>query len=235
MCTETGKLAKITPPIHTNRELVDIFRGRLDNAFKMMLGMKLVMRHEATRLTQPAATPIKGRDPEDLYDLSEIMEIAAELSQENDPFAKHVINTGTVAPSESTVKMEELMGKLLDTVNLQNQWSVSLEQRLKALQNEQRQVNLSRPHAGYAACSNFTNEKDETANLIAAIKCYYCGKPGHCMNDCEEARVHLDLGWIKRYDTYLKMPDGLSIPRDRYKTLKESIELMQKKYPYVKN
>jgi hypothetical protein len=95
----------------------------LDNAFKTMLGMKLIMRREATRLTQPAATPVKGCDPEDLYDLSEIMEIAAELRQENDPFAKHAINTGTVAPSESTVKMEELMGKLLDTVNLQNERS----------------------------------------------------------------------------------------------------------------
>ena len=186
MRTETGKLAKITPPIHTNRELVDIFQGRLDNAFKTMLGMKLIMRREATRLTQPAVTPVKGRDPEDLYDLSEIMEIVAELGQENDPFAKHAINTGTVAPSESTVKMEELMGKLLDTVNLQNQWSTSLEQQLTALQNKQRQVNQSQPHAGYAVCSNSTNEKDEMANLIAAIKCYYCGKPGHHMNDCEE-------------------------------------------------
>ena len=229
MRTETGKLAKITPPIHTNRELVDIFRGRLDNTFKTMLGMKLIMRREATRMTQPAATPVKGRDPEDLYDLSEIMEIAAELGQENDPFAKHAINTGTVASSESTVKMEELMGKLLDTVNLQNQRSASLEQRLTALQNEQRQANQSRPHAGYATRSGPSNEKDEMANLIAAIKCYYCGKPGHRMNDCEEARIHLDLGWIKRFDNYLKMPDGSSIPRDGYKTLKESVELLQKK------
>ena len=39
----------------------------------------------------------------------------------------------------------------------------------------------------------------------------------------------MDLGWIKRFDTYLKMPDGSSIPHDEYKTLKESMELMQKK------
>ena len=39
----------------------------------------------------------------------------------------------------------------------------------------------------------------------------------------------MDLGWIKRFDTYLKMPDGSSIPCDGYKTLKESVELMQKK------
>jgi len=227
MRTETGKLEKITPPIHTNRELVDIFRGRLDNAFKTMLGMKLIMRREATRLTQPAAVPVKSRDPEDLYDLSEIMEIAAELGQENDPFAKHAINTGTTVASESTVKMEELMSKLLDTVNIQNQRSTSLEQRLTALQNEQRQLNQSRPHAGFVARS--TNDKDETANLIAAIKCYYCGKGGHRMNECEEARVHLDLGWIKRFDNYLKLPDGANIPRDGYKTLKESVELMHKK------
>jgi hypothetical protein len=92
--------------------------------------------------------------------------------------------------------------------------------KVDSLQNEQRQVNQSRPHAGYAAHSSSSNEKDEMANLIAAIKCYYCGKPGHCMNDCEEAQVHLDLGWIKRFETYLKLPDGSNIPRDGYKTLK---------------
>jgi hypothetical protein len=89
--------------------------------------MKLIICREASRLTQPAATLVKGRNPEDLYDLSEIMEIVAELRQENNPFAKHAINTGMVAPSESTVKMEKLMGKLLDTINLQNQQSASLE------------------------------------------------------------------------------------------------------------
>jgi hypothetical protein len=83
MRTETGKSAKITPFIHINRELVDIFQDRLDNAFKTMLDMKLNMHCEATRLTLPAAAPVKGCDPEDIYDLSEIMEIAAELKQEN--------------------------------------------------------------------------------------------------------------------------------------------------------
>ena len=230
MRTETGKLAKITPPIHTNRELVDIFRSRLDDAFKTMLGMKLIMRREAARLTQPQAA-VQARDPEDLYDLSEIMEIAAELGQENDPFARHAISTGTKVQSESTVKLEAMLAQLMDTVTIQNKRSESLEQRLVALQAEQKQAMQSR--ATYSNTSNQSQVQSNTVNkddvVSYIITCYYCGKTGHRISDCADVLSHLQKGWIKRVDGRLKLPDGSKIPQSDERRMKDTVELLNKK------
>ena len=45
MTAEIVKLKKITPPIHTNRELVDFFLGRLTMDFASRVVQKLVMHH----------------------------------------------------------------------------------------------------------------------------------------------------------------------------------------------
>jgi hypothetical protein len=40
--------------------------------------------------------------------------------------------------------------------------------------------------------------------------------------------THLDLKWIKRFERYLRLPDGTPIPRVQNKTMKEVIEDMHR-------
>ncbi len=81
MTAEVAKLKKITAPIHTNMELVDIFLGRLMQDFATKLSVH--------RLAAPAAAVL--RNPEDMDDVADVIEMANLTTQEHsNPFAKYL-------------------------------------------------------------------------------------------------------------------------------------------------
>jgi hypothetical protein len=93
MTAEVAKLKKITPPIHTNRELVDIFLGRLTQEFAANIAAKLSVHRLAAPATAAAAgaPPTVPRNPEDMYDVADVMEMANLTAQEHsNPFAKYL-------------------------------------------------------------------------------------------------------------------------------------------------
>ena len=57
--------------------------------------------------------------------------------------------------------------------------------------------------------------------------CFYCAGP-HRIPDCKEVALHLKLGWIQRVDGYIRMPDGVWLPRDPNKTTKELVKQLNK-------
>ena len=85
MTAEVGKLKTIQPAIHTNRELVELFLSRLTQDFARRIAHKLSV-HRLVNVVAPAAAP---RNPEDMYDIEEVMEMAKQTAMESaNPFGK---------------------------------------------------------------------------------------------------------------------------------------------------
>ena len=64
------------------------------------------------------------------------------------------------------------------------------------------------------------------------MNCFYCEGP-HRIGDCEEVRVHLDLGLLKKVKSRLRLADGSRLPREVGKTTKDLVEAMKTTQPGV--
>ena len=118
MAAEIVKFKKITLPIHTNRELVDLFLGRLTMDFASRVVQKLVMHC----VVQAIAAATQGaRNPEDMYNIDKVMQVAKHtLLESANPFGKFLaLNLGS--QSKVTAKLEEAVVKLTDTMHINNQ------------------------------------------------------------------------------------------------------------------
>jgi len=216
MTAEVLKLKQIQPPIHTNRELVELFLQRLTNEFAALIANKLsVQRLIAQHKNKQAA-----RNTEDMFDIEEVMEIAKETSLEYaNPFGKYL---GSVSgpTSEVSTKLEEAVASLKDTISTQQKHNQQFEQRLANLHNAMNQPRYPAAQPGYNR--DLTQGQSQGVQRDP-IKCYYCRGP-HRISECEHAHRHLDLKWVIKTDTGIKLPGGRYIPRDGDKTLKEVVE-----------
>ena len=133
MTTEIMKLKKITPPIQTNRELVDLFLGRLDADFAARVANKLAIHRlvNANLLANQAIV----RNPEDMYNIEEVMEMAKQTSLEQaNPFGQFLATNTSSAPLVMA-KFEEAIAHLIDSIQVQVQHSKVVDQKLSMLQN----------------------------------------------------------------------------------------------------
>jgi hypothetical protein len=227
---EVMKLKRITPPIHTNRELVELFLSRLTPDFASRVAGKLSM-HRLVNNTpaNPAATP---RNPEDMYDIEEVMDMAKQTSLEQaNPFGKFL----AFAPVQNTssVKLEEAVARLTDSINLQTQYNKQVEQKLTGLQNfmNQPRAQSSNSYSGNSQLSGYAGKTLSTSQGQSQLSgCFYCGGL-HRIPDCEYVLKHLDLGWIKKIEGYIRLPDGSRLPRDQNKSTKDLIEALNKPKP----
>lgn len=224
MTAEVLKLKQIQPPIHTNRELVDLFLARLTPDFAGIIANKLSVHR---LLAQNRENPV-ARNTEDMYDIDEVMEIAKETSLEyGNPFGKY-LGTTSDPTSGVSVKLEEAVAQLQDSISLQVKYSKQFDQRLANMQsfmNQPRQPAAAQPgfNRGLVPAQPYP-----TASFI--LKCFYCQGP-HKIPDCNIALEHLDLGWIVKISGHLRLPDGQIIPRDGTKTMKEVVEALNKAKP----
>jgi hypothetical protein len=109
MTAEIMKLKKIAPPIHTNRELVELFLGRLDVEFAARVANKLAV-HRLISANNPV-NQAAVRNPEDMYDIEEVMEMAKQTSLEHaNPFGKFLA-ISTVQESPTSAKLEEAVAR----------------------------------------------------------------------------------------------------------------------------
>jgi hypothetical protein len=149
------------------------------------------------------------------------MEMANMTAQEHsNPFAKY-LGVGSSKGSEATVKLEETIAKMNDSMKLQHQQSKLMDQKLatlNALIVQKTTANYGSSGSGGTFRSNMSGGQGD--------KCFYCEELGHRIGDCEHVLKHLDLGWIKKIDNYLKFNDGSRIQRAKGKTMKETIEDM---------
>ena len=226
MTAEVLKLKKIQPPIHTNRELVDLFLGRLTPDFASRVANKLSV-HRLMAVPNPDDAP-EARNTEDMYDIDDVMGMAKHTSLEHaNPFGKylHGLSSGT---SETNVKLEEAVARLSDSVTVQTQYNKQMEQRLANMQSFVAQPRLPVAQPGYNR--PLAPPNNHVASTMSQTTCFYCRGP-HRIADCEHARMHLDMKWIVKIDGYLRAPNGNSIPRDGNRSLKEVVESMNQTKP----
>ena len=81
MNAEVLKLHQISPPLHSNRELVELFLNELATDFAIQVATKLSMQR-LINARAPGYIPVVPRDPEDLYDITEVMRMAEHISLE---------------------------------------------------------------------------------------------------------------------------------------------------------
>jgi len=221
MTAEVLKLKLIQPPIHTNRELVELFLARLMKYFAGRIANKLSVQRI---VAQGQGVALVARNTEDMYDIDEVMQIAKETSLEYaNPFGKY-LEVATGGTSDTNVKLEEAVARLTDTINLQVQHNKQVDQRLANMQSFMNQPRLP------AAQPGFNRGLTPPQNHVAAnfhCKCFYCHE-AHRVADCEHALKHLDMKWIIKSNGLLRLPDGSPIPRDGVKTMKEVVESMSK-------
>jgi hypothetical protein len=227
MNAEVKKLKNITPPIHTNRELVELFLSALTRDFARRIAQKLSVH----RLVQAGQNVQANRNPEDMYDIDDVMEMAKQTVMENaNPFGKFLW-TSEGSSAGSSVKLEEAVARLTDTINLQTQHNKQVDQRLASLQTF-----LSQPRQqqgpSYGGQSGYNRGFVSGNSNGPTSDCFYCrGNDGHRIPECVDALRHLDLGWIKKIDGQLRLPDGMKIPRDGNKSMKEVVESLNKTRP----
>ena len=227
---EVAKLKKITPPIHMNRELVDLFLSRLSPSFAARVAQKLSMHRLYSGLV-PGQEANANRNPEDMYDINEVMKMANHASLENaNPFGKFLWST-TESGSETNVKLEEAVARLTDSINLQTQYNRQVDKRLANLQSFMAQPRTE----NFAASSGYNRGLAPAQNQFAAAPrpdCFYC-RGDHRITNCEHALRHLDLNWLLKSEGRLKLPDGSNIPRDGNKSMKEVVESLNKTKPGI--
>ena len=75
------------------------------------------------------------RNPEDMYDIDEVMEMANSTAKESaNPFGKFLA-TQSQSGYESSVKLEKAVARLADSINLQSQYIKQVDQKLLNLQS----------------------------------------------------------------------------------------------------
>ena len=228
MTAEVLKLKSIQPPIHTNRELVDLFLARLTPDFAGRVANKLSV-HRLMASQNPEDDP-PARNTEDMYDIEDVMKMAKHTSLENaNPFGKylHGVSGGI---TETNVKLEEAVARLSDSLNVQTQYNKQVDQRLASMQSFMNQPRLPVAQPGYSRGLAPTN--NYVSPNPAPSTCFYCRGP-HRIAECEHAMKHQDMKLIVRIDGYLRLPDGRSIPRDGTKTLKEVVESLNQPKPGI--
>jgi len=231
MTAEVAKLKTIQPAIHTNRELVELFLSRLTTDFARRVAHKLSMH----RLVNSAKEPDVPRNSEDMYDIEEVMEMARQTTMEStNPFGKFLW-TAESSSTGTSVKLEEAVARLTDSINLQSQYNKQVDQRLANLQISLAQPRQA-PSQGFAGPS-YNRGYPQASNHVhsgAPSDCFYCrGNDGHRIPDCPDVHKHLDMNWIKKFDNRLRLPDGNRIPRDGNKSMKEVVEALNKPRPGI--
>ena len=203
---------------------MDIFLGRLTQDFAANIAAKLSVH----RLAAPAAAP---RNPEDRFDIADVMEMENLTAQEHsNPFAKYLRHSGSTGGEGVAVKVEEAISKMNDTMSLYEQHTKLMDQRLNTLQNlvlqrSQGPTIYSNPNQGAVAFrSNGAPQTYGGMYNRDKEQCFYCGEPGYRIPDCVHVLRHLDLGWIKRVDNHLRFANGARIPRDPTKQMKDLVE-----------
>lgn len=174
-----------------------------------------------------------NRNPEDMYDIEDVIEMVKQTVMEHtNPFGEFLwMSEGS--NSDSSVKLEEAVACLTDMINLQTQHNKQVDQRLASLQTFLSQPK-QQPPSGYGGQSSYNRGYTPAPENGPSSDCFYCrGSDGHRIQKCLDALKHLDIGWIKRIDGQLRLPDGLQIPRDGNKSMKEVVESLNKSRPGV--
>ena len=226
MTAEVLKLKKIQPPIHTNRELVDLFLEGLTPRFANRVAQKLSVH----RVIGAQVPNQEARNTEDMFDIEEVMQMAKHTSLENaNPYGKYLAGEASDI-SETSVKLEEAVARLSDSITMQTRYNKQVDQRLANMQTFLSQPRQPVAQPGYNR--ELAPPNNHVSTTSAPTLCFYC-RGLHRIAECEHALQHLDMKWIVKIDGYLRLPNGNSIPREGGKSLKEVVEAANRSKPGI--
>ena len=167
MTAEVLKLKKISPPIHTNRELVELFLRRLTPDFAARVAHKLSVHRLVSAQNPTDNAP--ARNTEDMFDIEEVMNMAKHTSLEHvNPFGKYLQGLPAHG-SEGNVKLEEAVAKLTDSITLQSQHNKLVEQRLASMQTY---IAQPRPPAAQSGFNRGLMPPQNTVAPAFSSKCF---------------------------------------------------------------
>ena len=256
--TEIWKLNRIIPPIHSNKELVELFLNGLAIDFANQVAMKLSMQR-LIKNRAPDYLAVVSRDPEDLYDIQDVIKMAEHVSLEHaSPLGKFLEPVSTESRDKDK-EMIKTIDHLTESIALQAQYNHLLDKRLMSLQSlVDQSVDTERnepdqgpgaeiPTLGALDCMDPVSVMDNNEELLLdsfashvqvtafPVTCYYCGIHGHKSWECTDALHHLKLGWVKRIGYQFRMPDGSKIPSYADMTMKLIVENLsrERKRPNV--
>jgi len=217
MTAEIMKLKKIVPPIHTNRELVELFLSRLDHEFASRVANKLSV-HRLINANIPVGQGGVARNPEDMFDIEEVMDMAKQTSLEQaNPFGKFLaVSVDKTSPE--TVKLEEAVARLTDSINVQLQHSKAVDQRLQTMQNF-----INQPRVNFTEQRPSVRPYGQRESTGTGMDCFYCNGP-HRIGECDQVIMHIEAGLLKKIDGRLRLADGSRMPREDGKTTRDLVE-----------
>lgn len=244
----------VTPALMSNKELVTEFLGCLSEEFQQRLKDKMDDLADAKGASTSATTATTAAGEtrvEDRYKWKEVIEtaviIARRSSQPLERMSEDLVRGVSGERREDTIKMEETVARLADSLKIQQQQQQEMrqysqvmdrrfEQLISAIKTQaiQPQAGTSQPYS-YQQQYPRNNAYSPGASNSRQYPdgCYYCKEMGHRMHECPHALKHLDLKWIKRIDRWLKLPDGSPLPTDGEKSRKEVVEQLYKTRPGI--
>lgn len=146
-------------------------------------------------------------------------------------------------PNEALVKMEEKIAMLADTlINAEKRQTIR-DKQFQELQSTL--VTLKQalatgppamppPQQAYPFQQRLPRGDASYGMQGGSPGCFYCLESGHMMMECIHALKHLDLKWIvKNEQGRLRLPNGGRVPNNVGKSMKETVEQMNKNRPGV--
>lgn len=228
---EAIKLQK-PPSLISNRELVELFLGCLNQEFRNSVYNRLSVK--AVTTSAPEQNTNVERRVEDQYSIDEVMDTASQIgARGNFGFTSSPTAVPTTGPNISNIIKREIDGVREELAMLQDKQVVQ-EKQLRAQLNEV----MQQTRAPSAPPMQPRNNNFAPMQRMGAVggnnggfKCHYCHVPGHFMDTCEMLIADKIAGRILYgMDRRLRWPDGSVVPREPSdKSYKEKIDLGQTK------
>ncbi|KAH9484673.1 hypothetical protein JR316_0001572 [Psilocybe cubensis] len=261
---EAVKLLK-DPALVSNRDLVTRFMGCLSDEFARRVSIKLDSdsdtKNAIRKLT--AAAPAGDGIPlieesafirwEDRHSLPDVIAAATNIAEmgawsrtgetrvvPNEQRTYGADQLASTNRSETTVKLEETIAQLADTVlNSEKQRAAEYRQLQDA---QMRQYQEFQSFMSSFRQNTNMNSSAPVGNNYGAPRvrtnqnngCYYCKEETHHIYECPYIKKHLELKWIiKNHDNHIRLPGGSQIHTDGVKSRKDIVEQQNYKTPGV--
>lgn len=212
---ESKKLLGATPAVVSNRELVEMLLGCLEDDFRKTVQGSLSLSVAAMRRVGGANAPA-ARRPEDPYELSDVMDTMLEVAKSSltGGGAREVALAVKTEPASASISaleaklassLESIKQEFQQQASAQRDWIDIMQKQFSSeISNRQRDAGLMR------------KALQQGQNQIAPANdggCFYCRGP-HRVAECEEKRKEVEDGRILIVEGRVYAPDGRPFPRD---------------------
>ena len=254
---EAKKLLK-PPAVMSNRELVELFIGRLSDqlasAVLQYLGNKSDNTSSPNGRVASSASSTSERRPEDKYDLEDVCKAALFVSENSQGmfslinkseergvllFSQPVTETTALSEKLSELEGEQALDKdrLVSLGKTLESRMGGIEDLIKTLMKHTKENEVCKGDCKGGSCKTHEASSNSMQKWggrpLDNEKCFWCGKLGHFQADCDDLQNQVRLGNVKmNHEGKLRLKDGSFIPKfPAEASLKERVERHYAKKP----